>query len=85
MANTFFYKKDGNMSSMRTTSGTSNSMVSFTSYFNSGKGGVTFRSRNCISRLNNKGESLGIGIKMGKHITYFNKNGQVINDIPDFR
>lgn len=85
MTTTFFNKKDGNLSSMRTTSGVGNGMVSFNSYFGSNKGGVTFRSPNSISRLNSKGECLGIGIKTGKHITYFSKDGHVSNHVPDFR
>lgn len=83
--NTFFYKKDRSVSSMRTTNGEGENKITFNSYFGENRGGVTFKSKNYISRMNKKGECIGVGIKTGKYITYIGSNGEVSNHIPEFR
>lgn len=84
MSTTFFYKKDGNASSMRTTLNVGNNKISFLNYFD-GIGGVTFQSGIITTRLNSKGQSIGIGLSCGNNTTYFGKNGNVISQLPALR
>lgn len=57
---TFFYKDNGQISSIRTTKGTLHNGVSHTVYVDdSSKGGVTIRSNGFSCRFNNRGQSLG--------------------------
>ena len=84
MSSTFFYKKDGNAYSMRTTINVSNNKISFSNYFD-GKVGVTLKSGNITTRLNSRGQSIGIGLSNGNNTTYFGKNGNVLSQLPVFR
>ncbi|EFG90195.1 hypothetical protein CLCAR_0401 [Clostridium carboxidivorans P7] len=59
--------------------------MSLTSYPGSGNGGVTFKTANITNRLNNKGQSIGTGLKSGNHTTYFGRNGGVVSSLTAFR
>lgn len=75
MGTTVFYKKDGSISSIRTTTGSGNNKVSQTHYMGSTRGGVTFSNNGYSARFNNKGQSMGTSIKMGNSTSYYNSFG----------
>ena len=75
MSSTIFYKKDGSISSIRTTTGSKDSKVSTSHYMGSTRGGVTFNNNGVSSRFNNKGQSMGTSIKMGNSTSYYNTFG----------
>ncbi|MDF2544648.1 MAG: hypothetical protein K0S47_4366 [Herbinix sp.] len=84
MSTTTFEKKNHQLSSIRTTIGSGRNQVSFTMYPGSSRGGMTFRSGAMTTRINNKGETIAMGLKTGKHMTYFRKNGKTSSNIPSF-
>lgn len=84
MKTTMFQDKYGNVSSIRTTFGSENNKISYTKYADGKSGGVTLSNKSSVVRLDNKGNTLGHGIKMGNSITYFDKHGGVSNRIPSF-
>lgn len=81
---TYFYKKNGGMSSIRLTMGDSNNKRSMTTYPSTAKGGVTFKNRFITTRMNNSGICIGSGIKSGNSMTYFGSNGNVVKNLPSF-
>lgn len=81
---TYFYNKNGGLSSMRVTIGDSKNSMSATSYPSTGKSGVTFRNNTITNRMNSNGVSIGSGIKAGNDTTYFGKNGNVVKNLPSF-
>lgn len=81
---TYFNKKDGGLSSIRTTIGDSKNKMSITSYPSTGKGGVTFSNKDSVSRINNRGQSLGTGLKGGSKMTYFGTDGKINNNLARF-
>lgn len=82
---TYFYKKNGGLSSIRTTMGTSNNEMNMTTYPDKGRGGVTFKNNGIKTRMNSSGVSIGSGLKCGNSTTYFGKNGNVVSDLPSFK
>lgn len=82
---TTFFHKDGSPSSSRTTFGSSVNKISFSKYFGSSSGGVTFKNGAFTSRLNNLGQCIGSGLKTGGGTTYFGKNGSVSSHIAAFK
>lgn len=81
---TYFYKKNGGLSSMRVSMGDSKNKMSMTTYPSSGKGGVTFKNSSITTRMNNSGTCIGSGIKSGNSTTYFGSNGNVVKNLPSF-
>lgn len=75
MSSTIFYKKDGSISSIRTTIGSEKNKVSISHYIGSTRGGVTFNNNGFSARFNNKGQSMGTSIKMGNSTSYYNTFG----------
>lgn len=75
MSSTIFYKKDGSISSIRTTTGSKDNKVSTSHYMGSTRGGVTFNNNGVSSRFNNKGQSMGTSIKTGYGTSYYNTFG----------
>ena len=80
MNTTVFNKKDGSVSSIRV--GSSN--MKSTAYLGKSYGGVTFKNDGFTSRINNKGQTIALGIKCGNHTTYFGKNGSVSKKLTGF-
>ncbi len=76
MSDKIFYKKDGNISSIRTTVKVGKNRIRFSNYFGKNNG-VTFKAGNLTTRLNNKGQCIGFGLSNGNNTTYFGKNGNV--------
>lgn len=85
MHNTFFYKKDGSPSSVRTTVGEGKSKTSFSQYFGSNDGGTTVKNGPFTSRFNKQGQCISFGITSGRHTTYVGKNGNLTDHITAFR
>lgn len=81
---TYFYNKNGGLSSIRTTIGDKKNSMSMTSYPSSGKGGVTFKNNGISTRMNKSGISIGTGIKTGNNTTYFGSHGNVVSSLPSF-
>lgn len=81
---TYFYKKNGGLSSVRVTMGDSKHKMSMTTYPSSGKGGTTFKNNSITTRMNNSGYSIGMGLKCGNSTTYFGSNGNVTKNLPSF-
>lgn len=84
MNTTFFKDNNGNVTSTRTTFGNGSNKISFTRYSNGRDGGVTIRNRYSVVRIDNRGNTLGHGIRMGNKMTYFDKHGGISNNIPSF-
>lgn len=84
MSTTVFYKKDGSISSMRTTTGTKNNKVSNSHYMGSTRGGVTFKNNGVSSRFNNKGQSMGTSMKTGHTTSYYNTFGSPTSGMKSF-
>lgn len=84
MNTTFLKDKNGKVSSTRTTFGSGNNKISFTRYSNGTNGGVTIRNRYSVVRIDNKGNTLGHGIRMENKMTYFDKHGGISSNIPSF-
>ena len=80
MITTNFMHDNGKISSSRTSSG----MFSQTSYVNSNRGGITGKIGNFSYRLNNQGQFIGTGLTVGRHTTYFGRNGSVTNHMTAF-
>ena len=81
---TYFYKKNGGLSSIRVNLGDSNNKMSMTSYLDSGKCGVTFKNKGISTRINLNSGAISSGIKCGNSTTYFGKNGSVVSNLPSF-
>lgn len=79
-----FKDKNGNISSTRTTFKNGSNKISITRYANGTNGGFTMYNKYCVTRIDNRGNLLGHGIRMGNNITYFDKHGGVSNRIPSF-
>lgn len=73
MKSTFFYNKNGSLSSIRTSSSIGAGRVENTSYIGSGKGGMTYRGKSITSRLNTTGQSISIGTGFGTKQYYNGK------------
>lgn len=84
MSSTIFYKKDGSISSIRTTTGTSNNKVSTTHYMGDTKGGVTFKNNGFSARFNNQGQSMGTSMKYGVQTSYYNTFGSPVSRMKPF-
>ncbi|WP_343346238.1 hypothetical protein [Terrisporobacter petrolearius] len=84
MKTTVFKDKYGTVSSTRTTFGSGDDKISYTKYADGKSGGVALYNKNSVVRLDNRGNTLGHGIKMGNSITYFDKHGGVSNRTPSF-
>lgn len=82
MSSTLFFKKDGNASSLRTSTKTGKNKISFTNYIDGKGGGVTFKAGNMTTRLNKNGQCIGVGLTTGRKTTYFGKNGNVVTKLP---
>ena len=80
MSTTCFKKDSGGISSIRTNSG----MHSLTSYMDSVRGGITSRIGNFTYRLNNSGQCIGSSLNVGRHTTYFGRNGSVSSRLTAF-
>jgi hypothetical protein len=85
MKTTIFHNKNHGISSIRTTTGSSDNKTSTTSYMGSPKGGFTIKTGNITTRFNNRGQSMGVGIKSGDNTTYFGSSGRISSRIPAFR
>jgi hypothetical protein len=53
-------------------------------YYHSANGGVTFRSANMTTRINNKGQTLSSGFKNGRKMTYMGSENEITNRISPF-
>lgn len=82
---TNFYKRNGGLSSTRTTIGDNKNSTSTTTYHTTGKGGWTFKNSGISTRMNSSGTSIGSGIKSGNSTTYFGSHGNVISNLPSFK
>ncbi|EOU1903713.1 TPA: hypothetical protein ACY4SM_001385 [Clostridium perfringens] len=82
---TYFYKKNGGLSSIRVTLGNSKNEMNMTTYPDKGKGGITFKNNGIKTRMNINGISIGSGLKCGNNTTYFGKNGNVVSSLPSFK
>lgn len=80
MSTNSFQGKDGRISSLRT----GNSSVKISSYLGNSNGGTTFYTKNMVTRVNNKGQTIALGLRSGKNITYIEKNGGVSSRITPF-
>lgn len=81
----YYHKKDGSISSIRTTTGNMKNGVSVTQYMGSARGGVTFHNNGVSSRFNNKGQSMGTSVKMGNSATnYYNTFGGTRSSMKPF-
>lgn len=80
MDTTFFYKKDGGLSSIRTGTPT----MKITTYPGKSYGGVTMKNNGFTSRINNSGQAIALGIRSGGNTTYFGKNGRVAKRLTGF-
>lgn len=67
---TFFTGKNGQITSMRVRNGS----MDMTNHIGSTGGGTTFRNKNFTTRINNRGQVIGTGMKTGKHTTYMNNS-----------
>lgn len=83
---TIFNKRDGSISSIRTTIGSGSGKVSISNYnyMGSTRGGATFKSNGVSARFNNKGQSMGISMKTGKSTSYYNSVGNPISKMTQF-
>lgn len=81
---TIFNKRDGSISSIRTTIGSGSGKVSISNYMGSTRGGATFKSNGVSARFNNKGQSMGISMKIGKSTSYYNSVGNPISKMTQF-
>lgn len=81
---TYFYKKNGGLSSVRVTMDDSKHKTSINTYPSSGKGGTSFKNSSITIRMNNSGASIGMGLKCGNNTTYFGSNGNVTKNLPSF-
>lgn len=81
---TYFNKKNGGLSSIRTTIGNSSNKMSITTYPSTDRGGVTFKNDSTTMRMNNTGTSIGIGLSCGNNTTYFGSCGNVVSDLPSY-
>nr|WP_106782903.1 hypothetical protein [Lysinibacillus timonensis] len=84
MESTSFQKKNGTISSIRTSIGSGNSKVSLTNYTNSTRGGVTFRTNTITSRIDNQGQCISTGFNAGRKMTYIGSHNQITNRITPF-
>jgi hypothetical protein len=84
MSTVNFFNKDNGISSTRTTIGQGRNKVSLSHYYNSTRGGVTFRSGSMTTRLNNQGQVLGTGFKSGRSMTYVGSKNKISNQIAPF-
>lgn len=84
MSTRVFYKRDGNISSIRTTTGTKNHKVSNSYYMGSTRGGVTFKNNGVSSRFNNKGQSMGTSMRVGHTTSYYNTFGSLTSGMKSF-
>ena len=76
-----FYGKDGNLSSTRI----GDAFKATTSYsFDPNRGGTTIKGPFMTTRLNNRGQCIGIGLKNGTHTTYFNKDMGTVSRLTQF-
>ena len=81
---TFFYKRNGLLSSIRNTFPMGNSEMSTNTYIGSSRGGITTKSPAFTSRISNSGENLALGLSLGKHTVYTGKNGKQRDHIVSF-
>lgn len=65
MSTTFFYNKNGGLSSIRSSSSIGGVKNENSSYYGSGKSGMTFRTGTMTTRLNGTGRSIGSGTGFG--------------------
>ena len=81
---TIFNKRDGSISSIRTTTGSGSSKISISHYMGSTRCGATFKSNGVSARFNNKGQSMGTSMKTGKSTSYYNSVGSPISKMTQF-
>jgi hypothetical protein len=84
MSTNYFQNKDHGLSSLRTTIGSGKSKVSLSQYYDSSKGGVTFRSPGITTRINNQGQVLSTGFNTGRKMTYLGSKNGTSNRIAPF-
>ncbi|AKL95684.1 hypothetical protein CACET_c22380 [Clostridium aceticum] len=80
MKTVYFKKKNGGISSIRT----GNQFMNMTTYLDGPAGGITFKGPHMTTRFS-KGQCISVGLKSGKKVTYFGKNGNVSNRINSFK
>lgn len=75
-----FQGENGNISSLRT----GNSSFKLTNYLSNSSGGTTFYSKNMVTRINNKGQTIATGLRSGRNVSYIGENGGVSSRIKPF-
>lgn len=81
MSNVNFFRTDGQLSSTRI----GNAFANTSSYsFDPNRGGTTIKGPVITTRMNNRGQCIGMGIKNGKNTTYFNNDNRSVSRLTPF-
>lgn len=74
MQTTFFFKKNGSLSSIRNSTGNGKNSISFTSSSDGSNKGVTYKTSSTITRINKNGGQLDFGTHGSGRVSYFHNN-----------